>query len=266
MKMPLPLSIYLTILFFLITHLCHAQIFIDVVHLKSGTIVKGTIIEQVPGKTIKVKTPDNLIVEINYADIARIAKENADDQPSITQAAYNNRKDRPKQYFFTAGAGFYSGNGIGYLASGGVGLRLGKQFALAVLLQRFIPADKLTAGATQARYGDTDLRNYILKGIYTLPTTQCVRPYFGLGAGYSSSPHTQGKQRKGELNSYGYYDSFLINPSAGLEFPVGRHTFLFTELNYNLHRWTYVFDRGGNQLSKPYIYASFISLTTGVKF
>lgn len=265
MKMRYSVGLCLTILLLLTTHLCDAQVLTDAVYLKNGAIVKGTIIEQVPGKTIKVKTPDSLTVEISYTDIARIVKEPVTDHPSIEHAAYNNRQDRPKQYFFNGGAGFYAGDGIGYLASGGVGLRIGRQFSLAFLFQRFIPADRLTAGATRARYGQTDLRNYILKGMYALPGPACVRPYFGLGAGYSSSPHTSGKQRQGNVTSYGYYDSFLFNTSAGVAFPVSRNTKLFTELNYNLHRWTNVFDPG-NQFSKPFDYANFITLTTGVQF
>src|SRR6478735_2133260 len=65
----------LLLFFFSITAM--AQTYTDVVHLKNGTVVRGVIIEQVPGKTIKVQTADALKVEINYSDIEKISKESS---------------------------------------------------------------------------------------------------------------------------------------------------------------------------------------------
>jgi len=51
------------------------QVLVDVVYLKNGSIIKGTIIEQVPGETIKLKTADGSIFVYNMSEIKKITKE-----------------------------------------------------------------------------------------------------------------------------------------------------------------------------------------------
>jgi hypothetical protein len=46
----------------------------DVVYLKNGSIIRGTIIEMIPDKTIKIESGDNLFV-YNMEDIEKIVKE-----------------------------------------------------------------------------------------------------------------------------------------------------------------------------------------------
>ena len=47
----------------------------DVVYLKNGSIIRGDIIEQIPNKTIKVKTSDGSVFVYSMNDIERITKE-----------------------------------------------------------------------------------------------------------------------------------------------------------------------------------------------
>ena len=47
----------------------------DVVYLKNGSIIRGTIIEQMPGKTIKIRTGDGNIFVYSMDQVHRIAKE-----------------------------------------------------------------------------------------------------------------------------------------------------------------------------------------------
>jgi hypothetical protein len=49
----------------------------DVVYLKNGSTIRGTIIEQIPNKSIKIQTVDGSVFVYQMDDIARITKERA---------------------------------------------------------------------------------------------------------------------------------------------------------------------------------------------
>lgn len=46
----------------------------DVVYLKNGSIIRGMIIEQVPGKSLKIQTRDGSVFVYEMADIERMSK------------------------------------------------------------------------------------------------------------------------------------------------------------------------------------------------
>jgi hypothetical protein len=48
---------------------------VDVVYLKDGSIIKGTIVEQVPNKSVKIKTKDGSTFNYNMEQIEKITKE-----------------------------------------------------------------------------------------------------------------------------------------------------------------------------------------------
>lgn len=56
-----------------------AQSTIETVHLKNGGLVKGEIIEQVPGQSLKVKTKDGNIFVYKMDEVERITKEAANE-------------------------------------------------------------------------------------------------------------------------------------------------------------------------------------------
>ena len=47
----------------------------DVVYLKNGSIIKGTIIEQVPNESIKIQTADGSIFVYKMEEILKMTKE-----------------------------------------------------------------------------------------------------------------------------------------------------------------------------------------------
>jgi hypothetical protein len=222
-------------------------------------------------------------VEINYSDIEKITKEtsitsketsiqpNAAYNPSPTQSA---DKLVLKKYFFTAGAGFMTGDGIGYTGRISVGLRLGKQFDLQAFYQ-LSEADKgRTRDAIQEKYNRLSMQNYGIRGSFALTTTTAVHPYFSIGGGYSRSPFTTSGRAFDEafgssIGGYGYYSSFFINPAFGIGIPIGKSNSFFTEINYNHHSWKDVHNFLGNppaNYPKPYASAQFVNLMVGVKF
>ena len=52
-----------------------AQQMEDVVHLKSGGLVRGTIIEQIPSESLKIKTRDGNVFVYTMDEIAKMSKE-----------------------------------------------------------------------------------------------------------------------------------------------------------------------------------------------
>lgn len=49
----------------------------DVIHLKNGSVIRGTIIEQIPGVSVKIETADGNVFVYNMTEIAKITKETA---------------------------------------------------------------------------------------------------------------------------------------------------------------------------------------------
>ncbi len=81
------LSRHVTCLFALIIMLhglAFSQQVQDVVYLKNGSVIRGMIIEQVPGKSLKVQTKDGNVFVYSMDEIERITKESpsSDQQPT----------------------------------------------------------------------------------------------------------------------------------------------------------------------------------------
>ena len=78
-----------TLLTCLIAFTATSQVFAqqmeDVVYLKNGGIVRGTIIEQIPGESLKIQTRDGNVLVFAMDEIARLSKDfAADTSPSAS--------------------------------------------------------------------------------------------------------------------------------------------------------------------------------------
>ena len=60
---------------FVVTSPAFAQQMEDVVHLKNGGLVRGTIIEQIPGESLKIKTRDGNVFVYAMDEVAKMSKE-----------------------------------------------------------------------------------------------------------------------------------------------------------------------------------------------
>lgn len=59
----------------------------DVLYLKNGSVIKGTVTEQVPGSHIKIKTADGNELQYPFSDVSKIESESA---PAVqTAGAFN---------------------------------------------------------------------------------------------------------------------------------------------------------------------------------
>ena len=73
MKLVFPLAIVLLLIPVMDTSA--QQNMRDVVHLKNGSVIKGMIVEQVPGESIKIQTADGSVFFYRMEEIERITKE-----------------------------------------------------------------------------------------------------------------------------------------------------------------------------------------------
>lgn len=62
-------------LFCCVAFLVNAQQYVECVYLKNGSIIKGTIVEQIPNETLKIKTADGSLFVYSFADVVKITKE-----------------------------------------------------------------------------------------------------------------------------------------------------------------------------------------------
>ena len=60
---------------FVVVSPAFAQQMEDVVHLKSGGLIRGTIIEQIPSKSLKIKTRDGNVFIYTMDEIAKMSRE-----------------------------------------------------------------------------------------------------------------------------------------------------------------------------------------------
>lgn len=71
-----------------------AQQYQEVVYLKNGSVIKGTVIEQIPGQSVKVQTQDGSIFVYKMSEVDKIVKE--DLQQSQTKPATTIREKSPR--------------------------------------------------------------------------------------------------------------------------------------------------------------------------
>jgi hypothetical protein len=101
----------------------------DVLSLKNGSVIKGTILEMIPDKTVKIQTADGNIFVYNMTEVDKISKEAApapETKPAVDQRpnAEVSRSTEPQR----APEGQQSSEGLGpkFSVYGGVQLPLGE--------------------------------------------------------------------------------------------------------------------------------------------
>ncbi|MCX6158923.1 MAG: hypothetical protein NTY74_13170 [Ignavibacteriae bacterium] len=87
MKKLLQISAFTAILLFA-SILSYAQEMEDIVYLKNGSVIRGTIIEQVLNESIKIKTRDENVFVYKYDEILKIAKEESSYSGSKSNTVY----------------------------------------------------------------------------------------------------------------------------------------------------------------------------------
>ena len=208
------------ILFLVFSMLAYSQqTYQDVVYLKNGSIIRGTIIEQVPNVSIKIETSDRNVFVYKIDEIEKMAKE-----PMLKANPKSSSSSGVTPGYcgiLNVGYGFGIGesskginslnldfiNGFQLFPYFSVGLGTGvKVWFIKGLTEKpiFIPAF-------------VNLRGHFLKGN--------ISPYLGIDLGYcwEVSPITQGL-------------GLLFSPTLGVSFKVGEKSRINLGTGYSMIR------------------------------
>lgn len=237
---------YLALLLFaLITTVSFGQSnYQDVVYLKNGSIIKGTIIEQVPNKSIKIETADRSVFVYQMDEIEKLTKE-------VIQGK-------------SGGSLSNSGLQSGYKGIVELGYQIGTgDYGLDRLKLNIINGYQINPYFSLG-FG-TGLRYYFDAGAAFIPVFADFRanfmdnkisPYLSLGVGYSFNA-TNGFEGVG----------FLLNPTAGVSFKVSDKSAINVGLGYEMQKmkmdyydryYGYYYSSSGN--------SGAISINVGISF
>lgn len=119
MRYHLKSAVIIGIVFFILLYdapLCQGQSdkMEDVVYLKDGSIIRGMIMEQIPGESLKIETRDGSVFVFPMDEVSRIAKEKAKIDTSVKAVKSGFQKRDPAlafalSLFFPGGGQFYNG-------------------------------------------------------------------------------------------------------------------------------------------------------------
>ena len=181
-----------------------AQSTIETVYLKNGGLVKGEIIEQVPGQSLKVKTKDGNIFVYQMDEVERITKET----DTSMQASAHRGLD------FSADLGYNintKGGGGSLAAELELGKRFSKSFYWGIGGGVYIP----TGDGDPIIPITTDFKAFIPM------SNSKIAPFIGLKAGYvinTASDQTVGSGKyRTEVKMPDY---IMVQIMPGLQFPL----------------------------------------------
>ena len=60
----------------------------DVIYLQNGSVIRGTVIEQVPGELIKIETRDGNVFVYKMEEVSKMTREHSGSNHSIKQNQY----------------------------------------------------------------------------------------------------------------------------------------------------------------------------------
>lgn len=194
---------------------CSAAVFgqsrADVVTLKNGSVIKGEIIEQVPGVSLKLKTRDQNVFVYQFSEIEKIEKE---------QRTASVGRHKGLDFGATAGYDINTEGGGGAVTAE---VELGKRFSPSIYWG-------IGAGASFATTSAGDITVPIttnLKVFFPIENAS-VQPFAMLKAGYSLNPDNT------------EYGGVLLQIMPGVQLPVSKTVDLNLGAGY-----THVLHEGG---------------------
>ena len=218
----------------------------EVVYLKNGSIIKGSIIEQIPNESLKIQTADGSIFFYKVAEIEKITKEVPPRKNTQSQ-----RNFQYKEYDIAGYRGFVD---LGYtIKTGNYGenrLELTSSHG-----HQFNPHFFLGMGSGFHYYTDADalilplfidMRGTILQGM--------VSPFFGVKTGYSFN--TSDKFKGGIYLAPAFGVRFMVAEKTALNLSIG---YTAQWLDYQTYYYGYRYDESKKNIEG-------FSLKLGVEF
>ncbi len=195
--------------------------YIDVVYLKDGSIVKGVIVEQVPGKSIKIETNEAKVLDYSIYDIAKFTREVKNDDKATSTNTKNDKNCTKSKETCASKSSCASANksccGMGKILKGDYKQKDKGYFAeIGIGGNTSAYSFRVTNGYKFGRFGyvgvAVGLENVALNTGYRLPELSLnlvyagdilkrkITPYYQIEAGYGLS-----------LDRYGYNKNLLNN-------------------------------------------------------
>ncbi len=183
-----------------------AQRYSDVVFLKNGSVIRGTITEQIPNSSLKIVTSDGSVLHCELDDVEKISKE-------PTKSNFNKRNNG-------SASGYRSYINAGYTVSTN-NMVSEDHIDLATVhgyhLNPFLFAG-VGVGATYFYNSNVWLLPVFAEVRGILPTSGLVKPYIGLRIGASIGLSRQTYiDEYGDYYEFGYGSGLYLTPSLGLE-------------------------------------------------
>ncbi len=203
-----------------------AQSLSETVYLKNGSIIKGTIVEEVPGESLKIQTKDGSLFVYKMSEVERITKEQVVDKE--TQSTGHRGLD------FNVDLGYdlaTKGGSGSFAAELGLGKRFSKNFYAGIGAGVALPTGE----------GDLSIPIYAdLKGYFPLKGTK-IAPWAGVKLGYvisTADSYTVG---------YGRYETtvevpncMMVSVMPGVQIPLSQ------KVDFNLGvGYTHLIPTGG---------------------
>jgi hypothetical protein len=182
----------------------------DVVYLKNGGVLRGSILEQTPNASLKIQIIGNNIFVVKMEEVERIVKENAMAQTTLTT-----QKTAPEQPETPFKSGLISTVRVGALVGLGEGGGIGASanYALGYQFNRNI---SLGLGSGLDYYTNYWTSVPVFLDFRIAPTTGKVVPVFALAGGYS----------------FGSFSGLMLNPSVGLKIKMSPKTNFLIDFGY----------------------------------
>ncbi|HEY8936281.1 MAG TPA: hypothetical protein VIM65_13705 [Cyclobacteriaceae bacterium] len=219
----------LLFLFVTLSFLSYAQINRDVIYLKNGSIIKGIVMEMVPGGVIKIKTADGSIFIYQMEEVVKMEKE----EDLSKKPGQNTSEDgvNDKGYFLMARVGPCinpeSDNVFTIIPSFITGVKLNDYLSIGV------GVETLKYSFTNDQVADITMYPVFLDTRFYIPRKR-VQPMFSLQVGYAFGGKTHFSYYPGS-----YIDFAPKSHSGGVftSLGAGMRTFLNKKLSF-------VFDGG----------------------
>ncbi len=210
----------------------------EVVYLKNGSIIRGTIIEQVPNQSIKIQTKDGSIFAYSMNEVEKITKETPKAELSaqpVSKKNFDNSKVKEKGYTnITEFGGIFKVNdqsalphlftlttinGYQINRNGAIG------FGTGIEIGKYEKTSRVKTNLVLNIPFFIDGRYYILK--------KRVTPLLAFGAGYNHSINLSGFAAKGGAMAY---------HQIGIRFYAAEKVSLIFSLGYRFQHSYYRFD------------------------
>ncbi len=194
-----------------------AQTLQEVVYLKNGSVIRGTIIEQVPNVSLRIQTSDGSIFAYPMDEVEKITKEE-------TVAPYGRQKSASKMNEYGLPSGYRGFIDFGY--SVGVGdFGEGRVEFSTTHGYQIIPYLFLGVGVGVAYYHDSDLLEIPLFADIraSIPASRVCQPFLDWKIGYTVYDA----------------DGFYMCPSIGCRFALSNMAGASVSIGYTYQSFEY---------------------------